>query len=82
MCLSRGVVEGAGVEWVRGLFLGFTNPVGTVIIWDDVCVWTEMVWGSGFVYGLARWDAVNSGLFMEIADQGISILCSADTYES
>ena len=30
MCFSRGGVGGEGVEWMRGLGLGFTNPVGTV----------------------------------------------------
>ena len=36
MCLPRGV-GGEGGEWMRGLGLGFTNPVGT---WGvlDVCL--------------------------------------------
>ena len=29
MCLARGGVGGDGGEWMRGLGLGFTNPVGT-----------------------------------------------------
>ena len=29
MCLARGGVGGEGVEWIRGLGLDFTNPVGT-----------------------------------------------------
>ena len=29
MCLARGGVGGEGDEWMRGLGLGFTNPVGT-----------------------------------------------------
>ena len=29
MCLARGVVGGEGGEWMRGLGLCFTNPVGT-----------------------------------------------------
>ena len=29
MCLARGGVSGEGFEWMRGLGLGFTNPVGT-----------------------------------------------------
>ena len=29
MCLARGGVGGEGVEWMRGLGLAFTNPVGT-----------------------------------------------------
>ena len=29
MCLARGDVGEEGGEWMRGLDLGFTNPVGT-----------------------------------------------------
>ena len=29
MCLARGSVGGEKDEWIRGLGLGFTNPVGT-----------------------------------------------------
>ena len=29
MCLARGCVGGEGGGWIRGLCLGFTNPVGT-----------------------------------------------------
>ena len=29
MCLARGDVGGEGGEWMRGLGLGFTNPMGT-----------------------------------------------------
>ena len=29
MCLARGGVGVEGVEWMRELGLGFTNPVGT-----------------------------------------------------
>ena len=29
MCLARGGVGGELGEWMRGLGLGFTNPVGT-----------------------------------------------------
>ena len=28
MCLARGGVGGGRDEWMRGLGLGFTNPVG------------------------------------------------------
>ena len=40
MCLARGGVGGGGggwCEWMRGLGLGFTNPVGTGGVWD-VCL--------------------------------------------
>ena len=29
ICLARVSVDGEGGEWMRGLVLGFTNPVGT-----------------------------------------------------
>ena len=29
ICLARGGVGGEGIEWMRELGLGFTNPVGT-----------------------------------------------------
>ena len=28
MCLARGGVGGEWTEWMRGLSMGFTNPVG------------------------------------------------------
>ena len=38
MCLARGGVGGeGGGEWMRGLGLGFTNPVGTGGVMD-VCL--------------------------------------------
>ena len=37
MCLARGGVGGEGGEWMRGLGLGFTNPVGTGEVLD-VCL--------------------------------------------
>ena len=40
-----------GGEWMRGLGLGFTNPVGSGKCWTCVCVWAAVVWvvyvGSG-----------------------------------
>ena len=37
MCLAQGGVGGEGGEWMRGLSLGFTNPVGTGGVLD-VCL--------------------------------------------
>ena len=37
MCLARCGVGGEGGGWMRGLSLGFTNPVGTGGVWD-VCL--------------------------------------------
>ena len=37
MCLARGGVGGEGGEWMSGLDLGFTNPVGTGEV-SDVCL--------------------------------------------
>ena len=42
MCLARGGIGGEGVQWMRGLGLGFTNPVGTGECWTCVCV--AVVW--------------------------------------
>ena len=36
-----------GGEWMRGLGLGFTNPVGTGVVWD-VC----LCFGCGGVVGV------------------------------
>ena len=46
MCLTRG---GVGGEWIRGLGLGFTNPVGTGGVLD-VC----LCLGCGGVGGIGR----------------------------
>ena len=47
MCLARGGVDGGGGgEWMRGLGLGFTNPVGTGGVLD-VCLY----FGCGGVGG-------------------------------
>ena len=37
MCLARGSVDRDGGEWMRGLGLGFTNPVRTGGVLD-VCL--------------------------------------------
>ena len=53
MCLARGGV-GEGGEWMRGLVLGFTNPVGTGGVLD-VCVCCGGAggeWVDGFDQGL------------------------------
>ena len=61
MCLARG---GVGVEWMRGLGLGFTNPVGTGTVLDVCllrwCSWRR--WGvcRGLDQGLERWGGVMS----------------------
>ena len=41
LCLVRGGVGGEGVGWMRGLGLGFTNPVGTR--GRLTCVWIAVV---------------------------------------
>ena len=50
MCLARGGVSEEGVEWMRRLGLGFTNPVGTGEVLD-VC----LCFGCGGVGG-GEWD--------------------------
>ena len=47
MCLARGSVGGQGGEWMRGLGLGFPNPVGTGGVLD-VC----LCFGCGGVGGV------------------------------
>ena len=49
MCFARGGVGGEGSEWIRGLSLGFTNPVGTGGVLD-VCLW----FGCGGVGGVCE----------------------------
>ena len=54
MCLARGGVGGEGVKWIRGLGLGFTNPVGTGGVcpvfwlrWCGCCMWRVGRGGQG-----------------------------------
>ena len=44
MCLAQGGVGGEGLDWMRKLGLGFTNPVGTGGVLD-------MSFGCGGVGG-------------------------------
>ena len=37
MCMARGG------EWIRGLDLGFTNPVERREYWTCICVWIAVV---------------------------------------
>ena len=70
VCLARGGVrgKGGGGEWIRGLGLGFTNPVGT----GGLCLGYGGVWGVdrglGPWSGRAGWCYVcvscESGLFV------------------
>ena len=52
MCLARGRVGG---EWMRGLGLGFTNPVGT---WGvrDMCLSCGVVCGEWVGDWIKVWD--------------------------
>ena len=49
MCLALGGVVGEGGEWIRGLGLGFINPVGTGGVLD-VCLCLRA--GGGGVSGV------------------------------
>ena len=64
MCLARGVVGGEGIEWVRGLGLGFTNPVGTGGVLNVcLCLGCAGVcgqWVGGFDQGLEGWSGIMS----------------------
>ena len=56
MPLARGSVGGEGGEWMRGLGLGFTNPVGTGGVLDVClcfgCGGVGGEWGRGLEPGL------------------------------
>ena len=55
MCLARGCVGGEGGKWMRGLGLGFINPVGTGEVLDGcLCIGCGGVGGVGgeWVWGL------------------------------
>ena len=62
MCLARG---GVGGEWMRGLGLGLTNPVGTEGVFDVcLCLGCGGVgdvggeWVSGLNQGLEGWGDI------------------------
>ena len=55
MCLARGGVGGEGGEWMIGLSLGFTNPVGTGGVLDVcLCFGCDGVGGVGGYGDLTR----------------------------
>ena len=62
LCLARGGVGGEGGEWMRGLGLDFTNPVGTVGVLDVclclACGFGVGVGGVGFVGREGAWNMV------------------------
>ena len=67
VCLARGVVGGEWGEWMRGLGLGFTNPVGTGGVLDMcLCFGCGGVggvggeWVGGLAHGRERWGGVMS----------------------
>ena len=74
MCLARGVVGVDGGEWMRGLGLGFTNPVGTVGVLD-VC----LCFGCGGVGGVGgKWVGAwtrdwRGGLVLCLCESGLSV---------
>ena len=58
MCLVRGGVGGEGGEWMRGLGLGFTNPVGTGGVLDVcLCLGCSDVGGVGGEW-VGAWNRV------------------------
>ena len=61
MCLARGGVGGEGVEWMRELGLGFTNPRGTGGVLDMcLCFGVGGEWVGGLDNGQERWGGVMS----------------------
>ena len=80
MCLARVSVPGEGGEWMRGLGLGFINPVGTGGVLD-VCLWFGGVGrGLGPGSGGVLLCLCESGFSVLMA--GICVLCLADTCAS
>ena len=78
MCLARGGVGGEGGEWMRGLGLGFTNPVGTGGVLD-VCLclvgcrgvgWCRWGWLGSLNQALEEW-----GSFMSMWGVSLDYLC-------
>ena len=67
MCLARAAWEERGGEWMRGLGLGFTNPVETGSVMD-VCLClgcgdvagVGVEWLGGLDQGLEGWGCVMS----------------------
>ena len=53
MCLALGGVDGKGGKWMRGLRLGFNNPVGTGEVLDVCLV-------GSLDHGLEGWGVVMS----------------------
>ena len=70
MCLARRVVGVELVKWMRGLGLGFTNPVGTGECWT--CVLVAVVW-VGNRYG--AWTMVwrGGGVMCVRCESGFSV---------
>ena len=60
MCLARGGVGGEGGEWMKGMGLGFTNPVGTGGVLDVCLCWGCGGLGGEWVEGLEVWGGVMS----------------------
>ena len=69
MCLAQGGVGGEGGKWMRGLCLGFTNPVVTGGVLDVClcfgCGGVGGEWVGGLDQGLEGWYYVcESGFSM------------------
>ena len=58
-CLARGGVSGEGGEWIRGLGLGFSNPVETGEVLD-VCLC--LGWGGVVGVGGEWFGGLDQGL--------------------
>ena len=52
-------VRVVGVEWVRGLGLGFTNPGGTWGKWDMCVFWLRWCWGWVGDFGQGVWGVLS-----------------------
>ena len=65
MCMCLAWCGGGGGEWIRGLGLGFTNPVGTWVLLDVClclrwCGWRRWGVGNDLDQDLKGWGGVLS----------------------
>ena len=66
MCFARGGVGADGGAWMKGLGLGFTNPVGTGVVLDVcLCLGCGGVCGVGVVGGVGGEWVGGLGLTLE-----------------
>ena len=76
VCVWLGRRGWIGGEWMRGLDLGFMNPVGTREVLGHVSGlrWCRSGEGNDWKQGLEQWGGVMSELFVYMTGPGISVV--------